>query len=240
MTYVVKESEWLLKIAQDHGFRTEQPLLDANPALAQTYGENPNVLPPGLVIEIPEVKVKSEAGMSGTVNHYSAAVKRSSICLTLAESDGLPMAGWKADLVIGGQTWAGLQLDAAGRVVLTRIPRDATSGQLTLTAPDDADGRPAEPVAVALELGAVDPVVAGDVGRRAVQKLLGNLGFYEGPIDGDLEGDTRHALRWFQDEMGLAGDGEPDGLADAPTCGRLIDDFGDDMPAPVPPEPATA
>src|ERR1700694_1462366 len=68
--YVIQENEWLLKIAEDHGFRTEQPLLDANPELAQKYAQNPNVLPPGVEIEIPDVKQKTESAATGAFDTF--------------------------------------------------------------------------------------------------------------------------------------------------------------------------
>lgn len=237
-SYVVQEGEWLLKIAQSHGFRTEQPLLDANPDLAATYGDNPNILPPGLEIEIPDFEKKTEAAASGAEDHFVAVNKASSLSLTFQDAEGNPLVGWTGDLTIGEKSWPGLRLDGQGAFVVTRIPRDATVGQLLMTPPPDDEGNQAEPQTITVNIGSLDPIVEGDVGRRAIQKMLTNLGFYDGPIDGDLEGDTRDALAWFQEVTGVAGGDGPDGLADDQTCRQLVEVQGNEMPPPVAPEAA--
>src|SRR5262245_35304250 len=58
--HVVEDQETLLTIARKHGFKDEKAILAANPGLLDRVGGNTKVLPPGLVIQIPDKTEKDE------------------------------------------------------------------------------------------------------------------------------------------------------------------------------------
>ena len=75
MTHDVGDSDWLLRIAHDHNLRSEEPLWSANPELKQLT-INPNVLPQGFRLKIPDPKPAVRAAQPETVHRYVAPSPR--------------------------------------------------------------------------------------------------------------------------------------------------------------------
>ena len=75
-----------------------------------------------------------------------------------------------------------------------------------------------EPLALALEVGRLDPVST----LRGLKGRLRNLGFYRGPLDDEFEPGLIDACRGFQLSRGLPATGQPDGA----TCKALVEVHG--------------
>ncbi|MEI8233862.1 MAG: peptidoglycan-binding domain-containing protein [Verrucomicrobiota bacterium] len=93
--------------------------------------------------------------------------------------------------------------------------------------------------ALAVTLAA--PLALADDALRGAQVTLRNAGYYNGPVDGELNADTKAALRRYQIRNQL----EPSGELTAETAAALAKESGqaaapapEAPPAPVPPAPA--
>jgi peptidoglycan hydrolase-like protein with peptidoglycan-binding domain len=109
---------------------------------------------------------------------------------------GKPRAGVAYRVEIDGRTFQGAA-DGAGKFTVP-IPGNARHGKLYV-------GNPADEEEYDLNLGGLDPIEA----CTGLQARLKNLGF-GCDITGELDEDTRAAIRSFQIENNLKVTGEPD------------------------------
>jgi hypothetical protein len=236
----VKKGEWLLKIAHDHGFGDVQPILDDNPGLLEKLHGNPNVLEPGMTIRIPDRAEKSERVALDKAHRFVATRRRSALCLTLQEPDGAPIEDCAYALTFHGASGAPSTGPAysgrtkGGVIDVRELPDRFDRCVLEL------DVEPDVIETIELEIGGLDPLgdlATGGVNGKAVQKILANMGYDIGPIDGDLRGErTIAALARFQGDVD-AYHGWPTsipitGLADLATCQALANMQGNVMAMP--------
>src|SRR5581483_7787829 len=87
-THQVKQNESLLSIAREHGFRTEKPLVDANPDLHELVAGNVDVLPPGHKLKVPDKAARVESASTDASHTYRAQTVRKDLILTLQGPDG--------------------------------------------------------------------------------------------------------------------------------------------------------
>lgn len=82
-------------------------------------------------------------------------------------------------------------------VVAVFIPPDAEKGKIVF--PDSGEEYP-------LELGDLDPITE----ITGVQGRLRNLGFYDGPVDGEVRDELARAISVFQERHNLEASGDLD------------------------------
>jgi peptidoglycan hydrolase-like protein with peptidoglycan-binding domain len=135
--------------------------------------------------------------------------------IKLLDYDHKPRPNLDYVIVIDGSARRG-KTDANG-VVTEKIPPSATTGKLTFAAPPDWTGKSKKQVLI-LQLGNLNPIseVSG------LKARLANLGFYNGPIDENLDAATQQAISAFQFKKGLP----VTGLADDATRQKLQDVHG--------------
>ncbi|WP_265515669.1 peptidoglycan-binding protein [Nitratireductor luteus] len=117
--------------------------------------------------------------------------------------------------------------------IVSEMPAPRTAPRDVLAVGESAS-QPSEPVAA----GEMDP--NGDPSVGSVQRVLGDLGLYRGPVDGMNGPQTRAAIENYRRIVGLSGGSEIDGpLLRQLGLGRDVVDISD-VPAPKPaPRPQT-
>lgn len=105
-------------------------------------------------------------------------------------------------LMVLGLATFNKQKELAYEQMLTPVPSDA---------PPTIFARPTEPL---LRVGSISPEV------KHLQKRLGELGYYQGEIDGQYGKGTGESVRVFQEQNQL----QPDGMAGADTLALLYSD----------------
>jgi hypothetical protein len=182
--HVVEPGECLASIAAGAGLPGPQTLLDhpANQQLRERLRENPNLVPVGEEVEIPD-PVRHNAPARSRTRIVLPAPDQLRLRLLIQDGEGKPAADRKWQLKVGAQS-------AEGRLA----PTDEEGKLLVWMQGDDA-----EPTELLLDLGMLEPA---DTIRGAQARLM-NLGFYDGPLHGDEDDATREALRAFQEAHDL-------------------------------------
>ncbi|MCX5654070.1 MAG: peptidoglycan-binding protein, partial [Planctomycetota bacterium] len=155
---------------------------------------DPNVLQPGDVLFIPPRQEKQESGQTEMRHRFRRRGTPSRLRIRLLQ-DGRPRAHLPYVVEVDGRLIEG-QTDADGWLEQS-IPPNARAGRLLV-------GRGAE--VYPFQLGHIDPTE----GLAGVQQRLRNLGLYGGPVDGQMNDQTRSAIAAFQAQRNLEVTGEPD------------------------------
>lgn len=209
MNYIVQQGDCMASIAADHGF-VWQTLwgLPQNAAL-QKKRKDPYVLMSGDQVFIPDIRIQDESGATDAVHTFELKSVTEQLRIVITDDDDQPVSGQPYTLVVDGKQSKG-QTDGGGAVVETIAP-NARKGILVVGTGDSQKE-------YYLGLGCVDPLdeVSGAQGR------LLNLGYYDGPVTGQLNAQTTTAILLFQEKYELS----PTGLNDAPTQAKLKELFG--------------
>jgi hypothetical protein len=239
--YVVQDNDTLLTIAQDNGFASTKPLLDANPNLAQSCQGNFDVLMPGTQIHIPDVQLGEDKAPSECRTSFVVNMTRKDLVITIQGPDGKPITRGVYKIAYDpgdGKVEKSGKL-SAGTVRIEDFPTGVSNALLTIhlepkldtarTPEKDlktsiAEGPPYIFEKINLIVGGLDPlVIPGSDRNRAVQKILTNLGFYSGDIDGDLTSSkSQAAIRKFQHLAQITPSGSA--VIDDQTIRRLVDE----------------
>jgi hypothetical protein len=190
----VRQGECLSSIGKSYGLFWQTLWDHPNNARLKALRKDPNVLLPGDVLYIPERREKELAKASDARHRFRVKGTPAKFRLRLLRK-GQARANLPYVLEVDGQFFRG-RTDDGGNLEHW-IPPGATSGRLLLN-----DGREVIP----LQLGHLDPVeeISG------IQQRLKNLGLYGGPVDGQINAQTRTAISLFQSNQGLESTGEPD------------------------------
>jgi hypothetical protein len=218
--YVVRQGDYLAKIAARLGFDADSVwnAPDNDPLRAQ--GRTPNVLAPGDILYVPNDKPAWRSLDVGQTNEYVAGSPAVSLTMTFVDENGDPLANTEC-------VYDGLRAVTA--------PPAATdgAGSLQIQVPVDQEPFllvfPSTQVSFMVRVGHVDPHTTA---AGALQRLY-NLGYggrsYFGPeaAAGDLEnpdpeGAFALMLRSFQHDRGL----EQTGELDSATADALKDAHG--------------
>jgi len=196
--YVVKQGDYLAKIARDHGFTDYIRLWNApeNARLRQKR-KNPNVLFPGDVVAIPDRDSKHEDGQTQT--RHTFRLKNPSLKLRVALEDAFrkPVRNAACQLAVDGKFFK-LQTDGSGKLE-HEISPTAQRADLVIR---DAD-TPFKDVVLKLKIGNLDPVdtFSGQVGR------LMNLGYLTAPVEDANDPLFESAVEEFQCDQTMTVDG---------------------------------
>ncbi|MDX1811081.1 MAG: peptidoglycan-binding protein [Gammaproteobacteria bacterium] len=192
--HVVKQGECLETIAHQYGFSWQSLWAFPDNAELKQLRKDPNLLYPGDIVFLPEIKLKKLDVISEALHRFIYKGLPSKLHLQLIDN-GSPLTNAAYDLVIGGELLTG-STDSNGEINI-RIPVNAKQGQLTLSESG---------IKIILEVGYLGPIeeVAG------YQARLENLGYYVGSIDGVNGEYTNQAIKQFQKDHDLEVTGDPD------------------------------
>jgi len=165
--------------------------------------KNPNVLMTGDVVHIPDLTVRNEPGATEMTHKFMLKGVPEVLRMKLLDANHKPRGNLDYIIVIDGDARRG-KTNAKGELKES-IPPNAKTGKLTFAALGSVDktgkpipGRPKNKVMI-LQLGNLNPVSA----VSGLKSRLANLGLYRGPIDENLDGNTKQAIGAFQKKKGL-------------------------------------
>jgi Putative peptidoglycan binding domain/LysM domain len=189
--HIVKQGEYLSKIASENGFSDYHTLWNhsENAELKQKR-QNPNVLYPGDRLFIPDMETKEESGATAQRHRFRYLGSPLMLRIVVKDVEDEPITDTDCELIVGLTSYK-LTTDGEG-LIEQRIPISATSGKLTI-----------QDMEIPLQIGYLDPIeeVTG------WQARLNNLGYYAGPLDQVDEERIRLAVEEFQCDHGLKVDG---------------------------------
>ncbi len=208
--YTAQQGDCISSIAYENGFFPDTLWNDPSNADLKQKRKNPNVLMGGDVVHIPDLTPKQESGATGSQYKFKKKGVPEKLNITLLDSDHKPRANLAYKMVIDGN-WRSGTTDGNGKITES-IPPNAKAGKLIFPAPQSTSGTGSSKSAapknqvMILQLGALNPIseVSG------IKSRLANLGLYKGPIDDNLDGPTKNAIRSFQAKKGLPQTGNPD------------------------------
>lgn len=221
-SHTVEEGDSVISLADQHGHFAPTIWNDgANAGLRQVRTDM-NILMPGDVVVIPDLRKKLEKRPTGKLHRFRRKGLPAVFRLQLFDMN-VPVAGQEYVLTVNGVEKKG-KTDDRG-IVEEFIPASAREGELKL---GEGDGQ----VTLNLQFGYLDPLneVSG------VQNRLTNLGYDCGPDTGVLNETTRLALLDFQRDNQL----DRTGIIDAATKDKLEEIHDNPYLYPQPADGASA
>ena len=214
--YEVQPGECVSSIAYEKGFFWQTLWNHGENAALKQKRQNPNVLLEGDNLYIPDLRPKQIPCATGAQYKFILLGVPEKLRMTLKDANHKPRPNLPYTLVIDGKPHKGVT-DGSGGLVES-LPPDAKIAKLIIDAPPPPSGSsagsgkstspPPKPrrEIININLGFLDPVseLSGIKGR------LMNFKLYRGPLDSNLDDNTRQALRTFQKRHGLPVTGEPD------------------------------
>lgn len=201
--YIAKPKDGIESIAYRHGFFWETVWNDAGNTALREARKDPNVLLPGDKVFIPVKRIRTVDKPPEQTHRFRKKGVPHTLRFQFLKFTGEPYASLKADVAVGGKL-LDLTTDADGWLEIPIMP-DATEAKVKF-----ANGE-----SYKLDLGRLDPVTE----PSGVQQRLRNLGWTELVVTGQLDEQTRDALRRFQASNLL----EKTGLPDQTTQDKLVE-----------------
>jgi len=206
--HTVKEGDTLISIAHAHGFRDWRSIWDhAGNAALRGKRANPQVLYAGDVVHVPDPDPRAFRASTERRHTYKLKKLQAYFSVRLVDETGRPFADKRYVLSVGKDRFDGVT--SADGWLSHAVDPTVSEGELTLFRSGDGDS-----FAWKVKIGHLDPVseVSG------VKARLKNLGYKVAEVDGNLDADTRAALKEFQQNAGLP---SPSGEIDEPTRAAL-------------------
>lgn len=194
--YNVEPGDCISSIALNHGFFWETLWNHGSNSELKSKRQDPNILKEGDLVHIPDLTLKQESGATEQRHRFKRKGVPEKLRIRIEDEEGKPIANVPYKITIDGTHRHGTT-DADGWVIES-IPPDAQGGKLLV-------GKEGEEQEHELNLGHLDPIEE----LTGVQARLRNLG-YDCAVDGQLNEQTREALKHFQLEHSLDPTGEPD------------------------------
>jgi hypothetical protein len=193
--HTVQQGDCLSSIAYENGFFW-QTLWDADEnADLKELRQDPRVLMPGDMVVIIDKRQDSYDGQTVQRHRFRMRGVPAKLRIQLMWN-GQPRANEDYQLEIDDLKISGTT-DGDGKIELT-IPPNAKAGTLTI-------GKELRRRSYQLKLGALNPV--DDI--SGLQQRLNNLGYWCGPSAGEMNDETRAAVRAFQTDAQIDSDGIP-------------------------------
>lgn len=233
--YTVRDNDTLSKIARQFHFLDKgDAIWNANPELQQKTGGNRDVLKSGWVLVIPDKAEKDDDRQTNKRHPFKIPTTRKSLVLVLLDANGKEVEGdWQYRFVQEGQE---PQRGTAnnGKIILNNIDEEEPNAKIEIyNSTVYTHWNTFFPETISLEIGGLDPITEGEEGIVAIQKILTNLGYYHGRLNGKLDSDTGAAIWGFKKEyMPDASSGE----VDRAFCQKLQDVQGFPIGMPAIPE----
>ncbi len=196
-THTVKQGDCISSIAFAHGFFPDTIWNDPENARLKEERKDPNVLKPGDVVRVRDKEPRTESCASENRHRFRRKGVPEKLVIHFSVVDE-PRANEAYVLEIDGRRVGdgGSKTDGDGKVEAW-IPPDAEKGKITFPATGDE---------YELRLGHLDPITE----VSGVQGRLKDLGFYDGPLDGQASPALRAAVGAFQRSAQLVETGELD------------------------------
>jgi len=194
--YTVKQGECMSSIAFGNGFFWETLWSHPENAALKESRDSPFVLRPGDVVHIPELRPREESGATGARHTFRRKGVPAKLRMRLLVMDK-PLANLPYVLTYGDQTITGTT--SAQGLVEAFVPPDMPRAKLTVGEGEDVH---------VYNIAARTLNPSKDV--DGIKARLANLGYYSGPINGDLDAATIAAITRFQSEHDLEATGKPD------------------------------
>ena len=215
VTYIVQAGDCMASIAAEYGFFWEDLWnLPENLAL-KVLRVDPYVLFPGDEVYIPEVRVAEWPRPTDQMHKFVLKGSRERLKIVFTDENDKPITNAPYTLEVedanrGNKLKFHGKTNGAGAIEQA-IPPDAWKGHLVV-------GEAGDQREYWVSLGKIDPVteISGAQGR------LMNLGYYTGPLDGQMSAYTTTALLLFQEKYNLP----PSGKNDEATQAKLKELFG--------------
>lgn len=188
--YVVKPGDCISSIAFEHGFFPDTIWDYPDNAKLKELRRDPNVLLPGDIVIIPDLRLKEVTEPTNMVHKFYRKGVPEKLRLQF-KLNNIPRANEPYTLEIDRKTViTGKKTDGEGRIECS-IPPNAREILVTFD-----EGREIYNVYA----GFLNPVE--DI--SGVQARLSNLGYYDGPIDNRQSEELAAAIRSFQEENNLS------------------------------------
>jgi N-acetylmuramoyl-L-alanine amidase len=192
--HIVKQGDCLNSIADRYGFFWDTIWNHERNAELREKRRDPNVIMAGDRVFVPEIRPREESGETTRVHVFRLKGVPVKLNLHIHDEFDKPRAGMKYTLVVDGKKTQNVVPEDG--LISEVVQPQAKQASLTLETGEQW----------VLHLGNLNPVGY----TSGVQARLKNLGYYMGDISGQLDQDTRKALRRFQAARGLEATGEAD------------------------------
>jgi len=222
--YKVKKNETLAIISKDYGFNNINTIIEANKESWPYLSLHHNVLIEGMTIVIPDIKAKKVDQRTSTEVIYTALRPyKQQLCLSLDNGAGeIKSVMDEVTLLINGRSVPFIDNSdySSGSVtstilIVTKDPLPdgvITNSSLKLKFRSLFNHKVIENE-IKLDIGGLDPIISPDfrndgketdniAPKKAIQKILANLGYYYSEIDGDLSSSASVvAISMFQNDF---------------------------------------
>ena len=193
--YIVKQGDCISSIAFKYGLFPDTIWNDSKNSKLKQDRKDPNTLMADDEVYIRDKEEKEESCESEKKHRFKRKGVPERLRLQFMDEEDKGRANETFVLDIDGDL-SESNTDKDGKVEIW-IPPNAKKGKITFR----DSGEEYE-----LHLGELDPVTE----ITGVQARLGNLGFYEGEIDGKMSEELENAIRDFQEKKGLDPTGKLD------------------------------
>lgn len=191
--YKVQQGDCIFSIAFEKGFFADTIWSHSNNKELNEARKDPNVLMPGDVVHVPDKRLKELNKPTNEVHKFRVKNTPKTFRIQIMRAD-VPVRDMEYVLAVDGVESTG-KTSNEGWIRASILP-DAKKAKLSLK-----EGQKFE-----LDLGHLNPVdeVSGAQGR------LKSMGYYKGSLDGDLDDETKDALKTFQASNDIDVTGELD------------------------------
>jgi len=200
-SHTVEEGDCVIGLADRHGFFAATIWNDPANADLRQRRTDMNILMPGDVVVIPDLRKKFEKRPTGQTHRFRRKGVPAMFRLQLFDMNR-PVAAQAYTLTVDGVQKQG-RTDDRG-ILKEFVPAGAKQGELKIGDGEDA-------ITLTLQFGHIDP--SNEV--SGVQHRLSNLGYDCGPDIGTMNEDTKQALLDFQRDNKLERTGEIDAATKA-------------------------
>lgn len=194
INYQVKQGDCISSIAFENGFFADTIWNHPNNAELKQKRKDPNVLMPGDVVFVPDLREKEVSEPTNQVHKFRVKNAPAKLNLVIKYYDE-PLRKAPYILDIDGKKSEG-KTDNDGKISIS-IPPNAKKGKLTVS----EKGIQVEYV---LDLGVIDPI--DEV--KGFKKRLQNLGYAVGKVDNEINEAFQSVIRAFETENKLEPTGE--------------------------------
>ena len=195
--YTVKQGDCISSIAFKFGYFPDTIWNDRKNSELKKKREDPNVLLPGDVVRIRDKEEKEESCATKQLHRFRRKGVPEKLVIQF-KREGEPRAKEEYILEIDGVLFDG-KTDPE-EMIKHFIPPNAKKAKITFRKTGEEHK---------LDLGNLDPITE----ISGVQQRLQNLGFFSGPVDGEMNEPLEQAIREFQE----SNEKEPTGKLDDTT-----------------------
>jgi len=194
INYTVKQGDCISSIAFEHGFFANTIWDHPNNAQLKEKRQDPNVLMPGDLVFVPDLRLKELSEPTNQVHKFKCKNTPKILRIQIVRL-GIPVGNMEYKVNIDGLEKEG-KTDGEGWLKQPIAP-NAKRAKLVLDDDSEYD----------LKLGYLDPIDE----TTGIQGRLRSLGYYEGSLNGQFNDETKDALKVFQRSNELEVTGESDG-----------------------------